>query len=115
MKMTSEEADKYLYLIYLHIMKKYWFLGHVIMHPLRRWVQTFYNIEDRSKFQLYSIYAILKLRSSEFVDVYIEKIDENDDMTWTEYLKINDKGKQELESFLKEAPKELVELITYIP
>lgn len=74
MELTNEKADKYLYLIYLHIMKKYCFLGYVTMHPLRHWVQTFYYIEDRSKFQLYFIYAILKLRSSEFVDVYIEKL-----------------------------------------
>ena len=35
-------------------------------------------------------------------------------MTWTEYLKFSDKGKHELDSFFKEAPKKLVDLITFI-
>lgn len=115
MTLSQEDAKKYTYLIYLHILKEYSFLGYINMHILRRYINKFYDIEDSKRFLLESVHAILKITKLEVVDVFIEKPDENDDLTWTKYYKINNKGLEHLQNFLDSANEHEKELVNFIP
>lgn len=115
MTLNNYDSEHLTYLIYLHILSKHKELSYIDQHKLRRAVINSYDIEDLTYFKLQSIYAICRLRKYQLVNVHTEKINEEDDMSWFDTYKINEKGINELSSFLMNASEHERQIITFIP
>lgn len=114
MELSRKEVEEYTCIIYLYILKKFSYLGYISMHELRRYMLRKYKFEDEYMFKLQSVKSFFYITKDGLVDEYAEIIDKENNITGTNFCKINENGESYLNDFLSNASMREKEILSYI-